>query len=67
MSTVNANSLDFGELEHLELTAALDDLEGEVQAAVDWMDDAFGEIEAELGRLAPIRAAKAAFRMLLRR
>lgn len=63
---IDANRLDYSDFEGSEFAAAMADIEGEVQAAVDWVEDAFGEIEAEASRLAPVRAVKAIFRTLFR-
>jgi hypothetical protein len=41
-------------------------LDGEVQAAVDWVDQAFGEIDAAFPRLRPMQGLSAALRRALR-
>ena len=58
-----AKGLNAGEIEGSEFAELMDDLRGEMQIAVDWIDGAFGEIEAEAVRLGPI----AAFRTVLSR
>lgn len=64
---INANRLDYTDFEGSEFAAAMADIEGEVQAAVDWVEDAFGGIEAEASQLAPVRAANAMIRAFFRR
>lgn len=55
---IDADRLDFTDLEGTEFAAAIDDIESELQAAANWIDDAFGEIEAEASRLAPAHFLK---------
>lgn len=56
---IDTDRLDINDFDSREFAAAIDDFEGELQAAANWIDDAFGEIEAEVSRLAPTRLAAA--------
>jgi hypothetical protein len=63
---VDADRLNANDLDGHDFSAAMEALEGELNAAVDWVDDAFGEIEREAGRLAPVRFFKAIARAVAR-
>ncbi len=55
---LTASDLDAVDLHGNDFVDLMDELCGEMQIAVDWIDGAFGEIEAEAAKFAPIRALR---------
>lgn len=56
---LTASNLDAIDLHGNDFVDLMDEIRGEMQIAVDWIDGAFGEIEAEASKFAPIRALRA--------
>ena len=50
---IESQTLELADFDQPEMAG----FQGELNAAVDWVDDAFGEIEAEAQRFAAVRVA----------
>ena len=48
---IESNTLEIADFDIVEVAG----YQGELSASVDWVDDAFGEIEAEAHRFAAVR------------
>lgn len=53
-------------LSEMEAADRLADLEGEIQAAVDWVDNAFGEIDTAFPTLRPVQGLSGLIRRAFR-
>ena len=56
--------MNAGEIDGIEFVELMDELRGEMQIAVDWIDVAFGDLEADAAKFGPVAALRAGFSRL---
>jgi len=62
--TAEVERLNASEIDGYEFVELMDELCGEMQVAVDWIDVAFGELEADATKFGPVAALRTGFSRL---